>query len=360
MTTFEAFTQDLVQRSEAMLFFDEVARLAGDRFADIGPLPQEGDIDAALAQLPGAMRAVEDPFNFGRLVLFAGYLAEQGGHVAEVAVAAAERFGEFLATARRAAPDPDEPDVHKLASVATERDPDAASALLIADAAITGLMGLLTRDRHALRLARADPQLLQAARALGGNVSTAYFLAEFLDSSDLAKLVVIAPTQGIGAIVTADGVRNGYHLFTLLDAVMIGTGADQVPGPEVGTEPLAVARGERQLQGELTLQAGLDYFNWSAWTGSGWAEDAPARWVWGELPLRMIPEVDGERVVLIERPRYLRKWDALLGNAVHPEQHPDVTIDRALTSAEVSARLEVCATAPEAARVRLRYAGVSG
>ncbi len=85
MTTFEAFSQALVKRSEAMLFFDEVARLADDRFADVGPLPEAGDIDAALAQLPGALRAAEDPFNFGRLVLFAGYLAEQGGHVAEVA-----------------------------------------------------------------------------------------------------------------------------------------------------------------------------------------------------------------------------------------------------------------------------------
>jgi hypothetical protein len=220
-------------------------------------------------------------------------------------------------------------------------------------------MTLLSRERDALRDARRHERLVRNARLLGGNVIMAHFLAELLESSDHALVVVIHPSRRKGVLVDADGIRNGFHFFTLLQAVLIGDdGHGLLGGPAVPKEELEIARGITPLVGEREMRARFDYFNWSAWGPEGWLSDGPARWIWGELRLESIPKVDGQTLVLVDDPKYLRAWDARLACAVHSDQYPDVVLLRELTSEEVAHWLETIAAAPKAARDRMRYAGV--
>jgi hypothetical protein len=359
MTTFEAFAQRLADRAQRPLFFAELEQLARDRYSDVGPLPKAGDHDAAMAIVLQALPAIQEPFHLGRIVLFAGYLVEYGADPREAALLVAERLAPFMAQAALAAEAPDEQDSMKLARAVAERHPDSASAILAAEPMFAGTMMLLCRERAALRVARQRPSLVADARLVGNKLMVAHFLAELLESSDHQQIVVIHPTRRKGVLVDADGVRNGFHLFTLLQGALIGSdGRGPFGGLPVPEQEVEIARGIAPLEGEREFRARYDYFNWSAWGKDGWLPDGPARWIWGELGLVSIPKVDEHTIVLVDEPKYVRAWDARLACAVHPNQFPDVVVIRELSAEEVARWLARFASAPEAARQAMRYAGV--
>jgi hypothetical protein len=242
MTTFEAFARHLADRAQRPLFFTELEKLARHRFADVGPLPTTGDPNAAMGLTVSALPGIREPFHLGRVVLFAGYLVEFGADAREAAAIVAERIGPFMADAARAvAESPDEQDFTKLARTIAERHPDAASAILAATPMIAGTMLLLCRERPALRLARRHERLVKTARVLGGSVIEAHFLAELLESSDHEPVVVIHPMSRKGVLVDADGVRNGFHLFTLLQGILLGEdGPGAFGGPAVPKKELPI------------------------------------------------------------------------------------------------------------------------
>jgi hypothetical protein len=359
MTTLEAFAERLAERVQRPLFFAELEQLAQDRYGDVGPLPSAGNHEAAMRTIVAVLPRIREPFQLARAVLFAGRLVELGADASAAAREAAEHIAAFMHSAAQAVrPSPDEPDPMQLARAVATLHPDAASAILGVDAMVAGTMMLLCQDRESLRRARRHRDLIDDARIVGGTIITAHFLAELLASTDHMTMLVLDPQQRRGAIVDADGIRNGFQLFTLLEGVLLGPGG-LLGGPGVPPDELAVARGALPLTEPTEFTARLDYFNWSAWGSSGWVSDAPARFIWGELPLVSIPVVAGTPVVLVAPPRYSRSWDARLSCAVHPEQRPNVVLERELPSSEVEQWLAGLLRAPESARAAMRYAGVA-
>ena len=354
--TFEQFAQRLAERGQHRLLFEQAAALARDRWSDIGEVPNTGDSMAAMGYVIGALRTTGDMFNFGRLVLYAGYLAEKGAPTSEVALVVARRLGKYLSLAAIAVEGTDGRDLMQVAVDVSKVNPSAASAILIIDGAVPGAMQLLVRERDALRIVRNDPNLLTNARIIAGFAKIAYFLVELLESSDMQKIIVLQPSRKKGFEIVADYVRNGFHLFTLLEAALIG---NFIVGPAVPPEEVAIARGERPLDQKRDFRARFDYFNWSAWGPTGFLNDAPTRWIWGELPLRLIPRVDGSPVILIEEPRYVRVWDGSLISRVHPDVRSSVVVTRELPESEVARWLEIFASASPAVRDQMKYAGVA-
>jgi hypothetical protein len=357
--TFEEFARLLAQKARRRLSFDELAALAGDRFNDIGAFPTEGDPNGAIGPIVGGLRIVQEPFHFGRLTLFAGYLAEKGAPASEVSKIVAERLSTFFSLAASAVEASRSEDLLEIASDVAVTKPDAASAILAAQAMVAGAMTLFCQERAALRLARQSPQLLPSVKIVASRVMSVHFLEELLESSDEARITIIYATRQIGFEVVADNVKNGFHFFTLFEAALFQqTGTEFLEGPPASPEALAIARGERLPEAELVIRAHFDYFNWSAWGQGGYVADAPTRWIWGELPLSYIPQVDGRTIILIEKPRYVRTWDANLISAVHPDSRSSVAVTRGLPESEAIGLLNVFRSAPAAARQRMRYAGV--
>jgi hypothetical protein len=354
--TFEEFAQRLTQCALRVLPFKEAAVLAADRFRDVGDVPREGNPTAAMRQLVPAFAQVRDPFNFGRLLLFAGYLAEKGAPTREVALIVADRLGKYVSSAAMAVEGTTRRDLMEVATDASTLNPRGASAILIVDAAIPGAMALFVREREALRIARKDHDLLRNARILAGFAKVAYFLVELLESSDEEKLLVLFPSLRKGFEIVADNVRNGFHLFSLLEAALLPRFID---GPAVPDLEVAIARGERALDEKHEFRARFDYFNWSAWGISGFVSDAPTRWIWGELPLRLIPRVDGLSVVLMADPLYMRTWQGELISRVHPDARSTVVVANTVPEPEVIRWLGEFSSAPDAARAQMKYAGVT-
>jgi hypothetical protein len=353
--TFEEFAQRLAERAQRVLPFKEVAALAANRFMDVGDIPRTGDPSEAMRLVVAALRVVRDPFNFGRLLLYAGYLVENGAPARDAALLVAERLGDYLADAAIAVEGTTRRDLMEVATDVSTINPRAASAILIVDAAIPGAMTLLVHEQEALRAARKDPDLLRNSQTLATFAKVAYFLVELLESSDEERLIVVLPTRKLGFEVVADLVRNGFHLFTLLEAALLG---DLIEGSPVPADEAAIARGDLPLDQKREFRARFDYFNWSAWGQDGFVPDAPTRWIWGELPLRFIPRVDGSRVVLMEAPRYVRTWDGSLISRVHSDIRSKVAVSSILSQSDVVRWLDRFATAPPAVRAQMKYAGV--
>jgi catechol 2,3-dioxygenase-like lactoylglutathione lyase family enzyme len=353
--TFEEFAQRLAERAQRVLPFKEVTVLAANRFMDIGDTPRSGDPSEGMRHVVAALRVVRDPFNFGRLLLYAGYLVENGAPARDVALVVAEQLGDYVVDAAMAVEGTTRRDLMEVATDVSTINPRAASAILVVDAAIPGAMTLLVREREALRIARKDPDLLRNSQTLATFAKVAYFLVELLESSDAERLIVILPTRKLGFEVVADFVRNGFHLFTLLEAALLG---DLIEGSPVPVAEAAIARGDLALDEKREFRARFDYFNWSAWGQAGFVADAPTRWIWGELPLRFLPRVDGSPIVLMEDPRYVRTWDGSLISRVHPDVRSRVTVSSILSQSDVGQWLDRLGSAPSAVRAQMKYAGV--
>jgi hypothetical protein len=354
--TFEQFAERLAARSQHRLAFDEVAKLAKDRWSDIGEVPRMGNATVAMERVASALGTCRDTFHFGRLTVYAGYLAEQGAPTRTVALLIAERLAWYLSFAAVAVERTgNQRDLMQVATDISESNPSAASAILIIDAAVPGAMSVLARERAALRAARKIPDLVANAKTVAEFAKIAYFLVSLLESSDEQPAVILLPTRRKGFEIVADYVRNGFHLFALLEGALLGRFLE---GPEVPLEEIAIARGEQSLEGKREFRARFDYFNWSAWNTGAFVADAPARWIWGELPLGAIPQVRGNVVILMETAQYKRTFDGSLIARVHPDVRSAVEVTGTLSASDVAQWLDLLATAPQVARDNMKYAGV--
>ena len=210
-------------------------------------------------------------------------------------------------------------------------------------------------------MARNESELFRNVQVVRRHVGVAYFLEELLVSSDEEEIIVIQPSACRGGEVVVNNVRNGYHLFALLEGVLAGSSGKGLVGElDVSREEIAIARGEKEPGKELVLRARFDYFNWSAWGKDGCVVDAPTRWIWGDMPISVIPRVEGKMIVLMEAPRYKRTWDANLICRVHPLIRSSAVVGNEIEEFEVKRLLDLFGSASTEDRDRLKYAGVTG
>jgi hypothetical protein len=174
-----------------------------------------------------------------------------------------------------------------------------------------------------------DAALLARLDELGPYSHGAWWVHEALLKAS-GSLIVLHPTGGAGLRLAFTNVSNGFHLFSLLQTA-VGT---RLPGGKLPDETIArAARGKS-----------ADPVTDSAWWHYGNPlspqPDLKAS-IWGERPLRDIPRVEGEPVLLLWAPLLQdRSWDSgFLGP--HLEAMPaDASVERMLTADETRAWLQ--------------------
>jgi len=212
-------------------------------------------------------------------------------------------------------------------------------------------MALLSRDVEARKRARQRIALIQRAEAARSDNPYAYYLAETLGMIDDERLLILDTTRRLGFRVHLTAIRNNFHLFTLLqDALLAHPTAKDWPGPRTRPLVIALARSERMVpdispnEWAADPQGENDTAIWTYHTCFGLKPDGTLmtmreggpipHWVWGEGKPTEIPEIEGERVVLIGPLEVPRSWSLGFFAPLHPALRSEVRVTAVLDGAE--------------------------
>jgi hypothetical protein len=158
---------------------------------------------------------------------------------------------------------------------------------------VRGAMARLARDHVARKQLRDHVRLEAALRALAEKkyANHVHYVTEILDMLDDEPLHVVDLCAGSITRYRAFGIRNGFHLMTILDgqnpADVIASGADFV-------------------------QAKYGYYTWPALEqkadGTFVAQHLGSL-LWGEPPAATLPMFEGVRTIIRAHPAFARSWD---------------------------------------------------
>lgn len=252
-----------------------------------------------------------DPGPQAWLALAFGTLVESGGAAELTGAAVLEQLRAWLPLLPEAGDENSAPPVPT-----PEQAVRLSQFQFLCQSAVTHL-ARLPRLREALR---DDAPLLARLDALRGYSYGAWWVLEALLKSS-GSIVLLHPPSYSGLRLDYSHVSNGFHLFSLLQRA-VGT---RLPG---GREP---ASADAPLATEAWWHYGSPASPRPELTAS----------IWGEGPVRDIPRVDGEQVMLLWPPILAnRVWDtAFLGP--HLEAMPaSASVERMLTVDESRAWLE--------------------
>ncbi|GAA3396237.1 hypothetical protein [Streptomyces roseoviridis] len=166
------------------------------------------------------------------------------------------------------------------------------------------------------------PELIAAVRRVAEAVEDRFrfkCLEYALAVLDDEPVVAIDRATGTGFALRVSGIGDNFQLDTLLADALIGGG--HLPGEAPSAD--AVARC-RDRAGTVPT------------TGSFNLVGADGEWIWHEGNPSDIPVVDGDRLVVLDPPPYLRRWDA---GRFFPGMTGDLVLERVLTSEESAALL---------------------
>lgn len=182
---------------------------------------------------------------------------------------------------------------------------------------VRGAMARLARDPEVRKKARAHARLDASVRALAERnyANHVHYLVQILDMLDDEPLHVIDLCAG-GALLRyrAFGVRNGFHLMTLLDG-------DPTAITNRGTEFVSAKHGYftwpalRQI-GETFTVAGLDAM------------------LWGEPRALDLPRFEGVRTIIRAPLGMQRSWGTSLISPIHEALHEHLVLEKTLPPIE--------------------------
>jgi hypothetical protein len=223
-------------------------------------------------------------------------------------------------------------------------------------------MTMLCRAVPLRHYARRSGELVEAVLAGREYNPYANYLAELLGAADDEEIVVLDVGREIGFRVRLTAVRNNFHFFTLLQHALAAhpAYADRGGPPPV---PLfgAIARGERLLStvteadwaatgsrdetGEPIDRGLWAFYQWPALQPDGVIETAALAaphqpwWAWGETRPYELADLDGVRLLLIDRPEPAnpRAWGVGFFAPLHPALRSAVTIEKELSGESVKA-----------------------
>jgi hypothetical protein len=270
-------------------------------------------IRALLADLDGARAVI-----VGELAVASGALVEQGGSPTEslgVLLDALATGSEILVAAGPALDD------------ANLDRGEAPEALAPAERGwvrafrriVVGMMARLARSVGARKLARAHPRLDGAIRALADRISAWHlsYIVEVLDMLDDAPLVLVDTEANTVTRLRADGIRNCFHLLTLLE----------------GHDPFALT--------EETLQTKRGYYTWRYLAvATDRAIDQIQTMIPGDLRAVDIPQFDGTRVVVRTPHDVHRMWDMSFVSPIHDALHSTITVENTLSESDARALVD--------------------
>jgi hypothetical protein len=312
-----------------------------ERMADAAGKADPAEIQDSLVRLVPVLAQI--PLGVGAdLAKIAGGMADLGTDPLVVlptlvervvdAMQRAARFAQMYSAAFEELPDPDDPNliertIQRFVSAASRLDVPESAAYGLVEAWFTGgdwvQPVLFLSQRKQVRAALPQRERLTAAiDAVREHIGTADWLYGLLLVLDDTPLTVLHRPTGRGYRVTISGIGDNFQLHTLLAARLIG---DESRGLIPGQPPSAAAI-EAASEGEdLTPDGGI--------TGQFNLVDACGEWIWNEGRPADIPLLDGERVIVLDPPPYVRSWNA--GRA-YPAMTPSLTLDRVLPADEAA------------------------
>ncbi|MDY3553241.1 hypothetical protein R5W24_002335 [Gemmata sp. JC717] len=279
--------------------------------------------DTFVPEMASLLRA-GDPFRVSALALNCGSLVEQGVPAALVAPHLLAALPRHLALARRAA------------GATFDADPDALRARSGLTFLLLATMAVLCRGAAFRQAARANPDIVTGVESLRKEHREADFVAQVLGFVDGVELLVLVPDEGKGFRVALEAVNTNGHLFTLLQAALLGGG--HLTGEALDDAVVAVATGERPHEELLTDHARFNFAPWYADPADGVSslvalpvEGSPSD----------IPQLDGQRVVLLGPPAFAsRSWDSNFFANIHDALRSRVTVVEVLPPERVAAWLD--------------------
>ena len=292
-------------------------------------LRSKAELDALLTEVAVLVRA-GDPFRTSVIALNCGSLVEAGGDPALVAPHLIAALPEHLRLARRSA------------GATFDTDPDAIRARGGLTFLMLATMAVLCRGAAFRQAARADADLVAGVEALAEEHRECGFVAQVLGFTDGLELLVLVPNEGKGFRVACDAVATNAHLFTLLQAALIGGG--YLSGEPVDEEVVGVATGEIPHTRLLHDHA---RFHFSSWTGlpkegefKGNLIDSILYFPVEERPVGL-PQFDGVRVVLIDPVRSGgRSWDSNFFANIHEALRSRAEVVEVLSPEQVTGWLD--------------------
>lgn len=197
-------------------------------------------------------------------------------------------------------------------------------------------MTMLCLDTNARHAARQDVSFMRGVKSLAANHREVNFLHRLLNLVDGEELLVLHPQENKGFRVRLEAIATNYHLFSLLQGVLVGDG--KLSGPRPNRKVIATATGEMPHDRIITDAALWHYASWKALLADGTPSDTR---IIGEATPRDIPLFEGERVVLLGPPMPgARGWDSTFFTNLHDALRSKVEIVEILSSDEVAIRLQ--------------------
>lgn len=281
---------------------------AFNRVISSGATADNGARDNAIAALlhePGTR-----PQIVGELAIASGALVEQGG-------SATESLGVLL--------DALADGVSALAAVPDKLDLDKASGPPVGGwtpafrRLVVGAMARLARSVAAREQARAHPRLVDAMRALtkAHPAWHATYISECLDMLDDTPILLVDQTNDAVSRLRVTGIRNCFHLFTVLE----------------GHDPASLA-------GE-SVSTHFGYYIWRyLQITSNLAADIIQTMIPGDFQARDLPMFDGVRVVVRTKDGPHRSWDTAFVAPIHDALKSSIVVETQLSSEEARALRE--------------------
>ncbi len=301
-------------------------------------LASRAELDALVADVAPLIRAA-DPFRGATVAINCGTLVEMGGDPTLVFPHLAAELPRHLALARRA---------HDRAAPAPgslfDTDPAAAGAAAGLRFLMLATMAVICRQADFRTALRADRAVAAGVAALAGVSREAGFVAEVLGFTD-GELLVLAPGERRGFRVRMEAVNFNAHLFTLLQAELIG---GHLPGEPPDEEVVGVATGETPHQRLVGDHARFHFYTWAGLNPDGsLAATALDTWLPADGRPSEIPRIDGVPVALIGPPLpAARSWDSSLFANIHDALRSRAAVVEVLPDDRVAEWLDRIRAAP--------------
>ncbi|MFT4540574.1 MAG: hypothetical protein ACI841_000949 [Planctomycetota bacterium] len=338
---FEAYMERLIEALRAPVS-DEGLRLALDKAygSPIFKAPAFDDlrdVNRAMRAAACALNEFQDPFNASRLAYVIGVFIEQGAdadHVSrELTTCLASALQHLRELQEAVGGTVDEPLAH------LQEHADGVRALLGLKDLSLAVMTVLCRAKKSRIEVRTWSNFRRDLEEL--SFPNAGYLRGLLGCVDDLELTVIHVHQMRGYRVTAQAVRNNFHLFSLLQAELIGNPLDgRLEGPTLDPAMIAYMRGETHQRPSDSDWAVWHFGTYRSWTKGGFLADIQLTNIWGEMSPADIPMLDGQRFVLLgPSPLRSKSWDANFIASLHDAHEPRLSSHQ-LTKREVQECLD--------------------
>ncbi|MFC8684203.1 hypothetical protein [Brevibacillus porteri] len=298
-------------------------------------------INEILSQLTAFLDSEADTYKKGLACIMSGTLVEYGGDpslIVDSVVRQLERhlilIEAYLANEELSTEE------HFLSR------PDTVKARVTSDFVILATMTMICRNKQARNQMRQNEGLVRLIESLYEHIDNLEYVHDVLNSVDDLEVVALHPETLSGVRVRLETVQNNFHLFTLLQDVMLQSFHVKEPFASMQRNEVAIkaASGiEYPETSGASDEALFGFFNrFGLDENSGELKQNELEgWIFGEMMPTHIPRIDGKAMILLgEKIFASRSWDLSFCVPVHSALSPKTELLEVLSPEQTKAWLD--------------------